>query len=485
MDTIQVTADATSLRNRAAELIKAGRLGAARPLLAAAQALAPHSTEFALISARLAMSTGAWEQALRHLDAAIAEAPNDAALFKCRAETRQRIGDLQGAARDAAEAVINDPTDMHAKAILGITMLDVGRRIDGMSCLREAVSGAPQEAGYREALATALEASGDVEAALHTLLEGIGFCPDNAALRNASIVLCIRRRDFGQAVRIAEQACSAGVADAATFGMKGHALVSLGDHAAAGIAYQEALKLNPQDASVRHLVVAAALAPDAGRAPETYICSVFDSYAERFETHLILLQYGIPAAIRTVLLDHPKLAAGIPLDPVLDLGCGTGLVALAVGDLPVASLTGVDLSSKMLEQARAKRIYKELRQADILTDLATHEQSWPLILAADVLCYFGALEELLALVRRRLQPNGWFVFSVEQIQPNHDGAMPGNGQWAPQRQGRYAHSEHYVYEAACTAGFRVLRIDRPVVRKEAGADVPGLLFVIEPVRHDR
>ena len=63
----------------------------------------------------------------------------------------------------------------------------------------------------------------------------------------------------------------------------------------------------------------------------------------------------------------------------------------------------------MLDHARTKRFYAELRQADIVADLAGAEQDWPLILAADVLCYFGALEELLALVHARLQPGGWFI----------------------------------------------------------------------------
>ena len=39
MDMIHVTADADALRNRAADLIDAGRMEAARPLLAAARAL--------------------------------------------------------------------------------------------------------------------------------------------------------------------------------------------------------------------------------------------------------------------------------------------------------------------------------------------------------------------------------------------------------------------------------------------------------------
>ncbi len=47
-----------------------------------------------------------------------------------------------------------------------------------------------------------------------------------------------------------------------------------------------------------------------------------------------------------------------------------------------------------------------------------------------------------------------------------------------------AHGEDYVYEAVCAAGFRVLRIDRPAIRQEAGTDVPGLLFAVERIQHD-
>jgi len=316
------------------------------------------------------------------------------------------------------------------------------------------------------------------------LTEGIKLCPASIALRNAAILLCVRRRDFTQAVRLAENARSAGIADACTFGLKGHALSTLGRHQEAAIAYQDALKLGPEDPYVRHLVVSSGAMPDSKRAPEAYVRTVFDGYADRFESHLISLGYRIPGAMRTMLQAHPRVAAGLSIGPVLDLGCGTGMAALAIGDLPLGPFTGVDLSPRMLAHARVKRLYAELREADIIADLTAHEQQWPLIIAADVLCYFGALEDLLAVVHQRLEPGGWFVFSVEQVLADHDGIVPGNGKWALQRQGRYAHAEEYVYEAVCAAGFRVLRIDRPIVRQEAGADVPGLLFAIERIHHD-
>jgi predicted TPR repeat methyltransferase len=484
MDTITLTADADALRCRAEELIDAGRIAAARPLLAAARALAPPSPELSLISARMAIGSGEWDQAMQELDSGIAAAPSHAGLRKCRADMRQRMGNAEDAARDAAEAVIFDPADPQAKAILGVALRHLGRVADAVACLAEAVTAAPGNVDYREALCAALENAGDPDAALAVLTEGINLCPASIALRNAAILLCVRRRDFTQAVRLAENARSAGIADACTFGLKGHALSTLGRHQEAAIAYQDALKLGPEDPYVRHLVVSSGAMPDSKRAPEAYVRTVFDGYADRFESHLISLGYRIPGAMRTMLQAHPRVAAGLSIGPVLDLGCGTGMAALAIGDLPLGPFTGVDLSPRMLAHARVKRLYAELREADIIADLTAHEQQWPLIIAADVLCYFGALEDLLAIVHQRLEPGGWFVFSVEQVLPDHDGIVPGNGKWALQRQGRYAHAEEYVYEAVCAAGFRVLRIDRPIVRQEAGADVPGLLFAIERIHHD-
>ncbi|WP_428541976.1 tetratricopeptide repeat protein [Rhodopila sp.] len=484
MDTINLTADADALRLRAEALIDAGRFAAARPLLAAARAMAPPSAELSLTAARMAIGSGAWDQAIAELDSGIEATPAHGGLRKCRADIRQRMGNSEDAARDAAEAVICDPDDPQAKAILGIALREIGRIADAVACLAEAVTAAPANYGYREALSAALESAGDSDAALAVLTEGIALCPASVALRNAAILLCVRRRDFNGAVKIAENARTAGIADACTFGLKGHALSTLGRHDEAALAYQDALKLGPEDPYVRHLVVSSGAMPDAKRAPEDYVRTVFDGYADRFESHLISLGYRIPGALRTMLASHPKVVVGMPIGPVLDLGCGTGMAALAIGDLPLGPFTGVDLSPRMLAHARVKRLYAELREGDIIADLMAHDQQWPLIIAADVLCYFGALEELLAIVHSRLQPGGWFVFSVEQVLPDHDGIVPGNGKWALQRQGRYAHDEEYLYEAACTAGFRVLRVDRPVVRQEAGADVPGLLFAIERIRHD-
>jgi predicted TPR repeat methyltransferase len=487
-------ADAEVLAGRAAQLIAAGRFGAARPLLAAARRLAPGSIGVANLAARLALAVDAPNEADLELDLAIAAAPEHSGLRMSRAGLRRQAGDIEGAARDAADAVILDRYNPAAKALLGGLMLELGRTADAVACLTEASDASPGNSEFAGGLASAQERAGDSNAALATLLRCVDAAPGRIHARNAAILLCVRRRDFRQAARLAEQARRAGIADACSFGLLGHALSSLGRHVEAADAYAEALKLGPNDPYVRHLVAAAGIMPSATRAPVEYLRAVFDGYAERFEPHLVSLGYRIPGLFRAVLMQHPMIAAGNRVGPVLDLGCGTGLIALAIADLPVGPLIGVDIAPKMLERAAAKGLYAELREADVMDVLrdgiplppAGEGPSYPLILAGDVFCYFGALTEVFAAVHARLAPGGWLVCTTEELLPDGDGILPGDtdGAWALLRQGRYAHSLAYVHDTAAAAGLRVLRLDRETMRYEANAAVAGFLAVLQRVQHD-
>jgi predicted TPR repeat methyltransferase len=412
------TVDVDTLTARVAHLIDAGRTRVARPLLAALRRIAPPSPLLPLLAATLAMREGRLDLAGSELDAAIAATPDHAELRKCRAELRQQLGDKAGAAADAAEAVVLDRRDPTAKALLGVLLLELGRATDAVTCLAEAVETCPAHPAFREGLAAALQATGDADAAMGTLSAGIVASPGSAALRNAAVLLAVTRREFTGAVQLAEQACSEGVADARLFGLKGHALSSLGRHTEAADAYAEALKLGPEDAYVRHMVAASGKLPASGRAHIDYVRAVFDGYSDRFEAHLISLGYRVPGLIHAALLRHPAIQSGERLGPVLDLGCGTGLVAVAVSDLPIGPFIGVDVSPRMLAHAAEKQLYRELREGDLVPMLADDTVSWPLILAADVLCYFGDLRDTFRRVNQRLDAGGWFVFSVEELLPD-------------------------------------------------------------------
>ena len=481
MTLVQQTVDPAVLMARVGELIDQGRPGAARPLLAAARGLVSPSSGLSVLAARLALGEGALGDAEAELDGALLTEPAHGGLRKCRAELRRQTGDLDGAARDAAEAVIADRHDPEAKALLGVLMLDLGRAEEAAACLMEAVAAMPGNAPFREALANARLAAGDTDGALAVLLDGVAMTPGAVAIRNAAILVCIRRRDFIQAGELAEQARADGVADACTYGLRGHALSSLARHDEAALAYEEALKLGPEDDYVRHLVTASGIAPTAARAPGDYLKAVFDGYADRFDQHIISLGYRIPGLIRRHVIDYATVTA---IGPVLDLGCGTGLVAVALSGLAIGPVTGIDLSAGMLERAREKSLYAELRQAELPEALRTEERRWRLIVAADLLCYFGALEDMLDAVRDRLNKGGRFLFSVEELLPDRDGAIPGDGEWVLGRQGRYAHSPAYVARVAGDRGYRVLSLDRETLRHEAGGPVRGLMVVLERPRED-
>ncbi len=473
------TADRVSpLLRRLGEMVDGGRLAGARALLAAVKSQNGASADAADVEARLLMREGRNADALSLLDAALASAPASACLLARRAEARMQGSDPWGAAADAADAVIIDPACAVTKALLGVSLIEVGRYADAVACLSEAVRQQPTHAAFRSALSTALERGGDSDAAAATLADGIRHVPADTALRTAAIMVEMRRRNFPAAAALGEAARNDGVVDACTFGLLGHALSSLGEHARATEMYCEALKLGPEDPYVRHLVTASGVLPEASRAPSEYLETVFDGYAARFEAHLISLGYRVPGLIRAALLRHLPELQTRGTQALLDLGCGTGLIGVVLSDITIGQLTGVDLSARMLDEAAGKRIYGDLVHAEIEAYLAGTDALWPVVIAADVFCYFGALGKALRLIRDRLEPGGVLVFSVESLQD----AAPTES-WRLGRLGRYAHTANYLRDVAVASGLEILAVQEDVLRFEGEAPVDGFIVVLRRPYH--
>jgi Flp pilus assembly protein TadD len=85
MQELETTTPIETLTGRIAALIEAGRTGVARPLLVAARRMAPPSPGLAQLSAMLAIREGRLDDARCELDEAIATAPREPSLRKCRA----------------------------------------------------------------------------------------------------------------------------------------------------------------------------------------------------------------------------------------------------------------------------------------------------------------------------------------------------------------------------------------------------------------
>ncbi|MBP2299081.1 methyltransferase [Azospirillum picis] len=227
---------------------------------------------------------------------------------------------------------------------------------------------------------------------------------------------------------------------------------------------------HPMNPLARHIGAAIAGEAADARAPDDYVRQTFDLFAEEFDRKLADLDYRAPALLAGLLSDESPVPSGT-LD-VLDAGCGTGLCAAFLR--PYARhLTGVDLSEGMLERADARGLYDDLQAVELVAFLASRPKSFDLAVAADVFCYFGALEDVFSAAGEALRPGGLLVFTVEELEPE-DGRP-----YRVATHGRYAHTESYVRAALASAGWAPTRCDRDRLRFESGAPVNGLAVLAE------
>lgn len=210
-----------------------------------------------------------------------------------------------------------------------------------------------------------------------------------------------------------------------------------------------------------HLAAVTGVATE--RAPDDWVVATFDNFAPTFDEHLRNLRYEVPRHLARKLHD----VAGNGLD-IADLGCGTGACGVHLAPLK-RRLVGVDLSPRMAAQARARGVYDEVVESEVHTWLASApEAAFDIVCAADVFIYIGTLDVVFAEVHRILRPGGWFAFSTEE---SH------SGEHVLLASGRYAQSEDYVRRLA-TQRFEVVHADATLVRIEAGAALPGRLYVL-------
>jgi predicted TPR repeat methyltransferase len=234
-----------------------------------------------------------------------------------------------------------------------------------------------------------------------------------------------------------------------------------GDHALAAACFKSGLDHHPGDPTFEHLAAATA-GRNTSRAPEGYVTNLFDGVARQFEHHLVGdLEYQVPEALAKLVL--PELQAKAR---VIDLGCGTGLVGMALTPAG-AELIGVDLSPRMLEIAARRGAYAKLEQGELLEVLARMPAaSVHAVLAADVFIYIGDLAAVFAAVARVLAPRGLFAFSVEGLE---------SGSYQLQPTGRYAQSPGYLRSLAAQCGLEERALQRTRIRREGRGHAEGWL----------
>ncbi|MGC1577352.1 MAG: methyltransferase [Beijerinckiaceae bacterium] len=279
-----------------------------------------------------------------------------------------------------------------------------------------------------------------------------------------------------EACEILRQTVEEAPAWAPAWKLLGDALAVSGEREEARVAYERATALDPDGRLGARLELARLGAITAKEAMQTgYVAALFDEYCDRFDAHLVeRLSYrapqGVLQALREVCAARER---PFRFRHALDLGCGTGLMGDAIR--PFADrLTGVDLSSGMLAKARAKLIYDELVQGELLAFLrARPRPGADLVLAADVLVYVADLKPIFGAAHAALGSSGLFGFTVQSC--GEDAAPEG---YRLGRDNRFAHAQSYLRASASSQGFAVAHLSPAVTRQDGGRDVEGCMVVL-------
>ena len=228
---------------------------------------------------------------------------------------------------------------------------------------------------------------------------------------------------------------------------------------------KEMLATQPNDPIAQYLLAVNSDETPANKAPlradDAFITAFFTNFAPHYNLQMQASRYQAHKLIARALQAQTPAPAS-----VLDLGCGTGLMAAV---LPGYTLTGVDLSSAMLAQASG---YAALHNEEIGAFLATCADSrYDAVVLAETLVYFGPLAETFKQLARVLTKNGVVCLNVE-TDPS-----ASVGQFARKPTGRFEHSANYLRLCCQQTGLEVVTLEPIESRLEADKPVQGLMLL--------
>jgi predicted TPR repeat methyltransferase len=142
-----------------------------------------------------------------------------------------------------------------------------------------------------------------------------------------------------------------------------------------------------------------------GTSDPAEVAGRYDQWAQSYDDDLTSWSYQAPGVVaETVVTRHP--AAG----SVLDVGCGTGLVAKALRARGFdGRIVGLDISQASLEIARRSGAYESVEQADLQQRLPVDDDSFDAVVCVGVMTYLPDVEAVWREFTRVVRPGGLVV----------------------------------------------------------------------------
>lgn len=352
---------------------------------------------------------------------------------------------------------------------LGNVLKETGDMQAAVEVYRQVLTLSPDHVAAHNNLGTALRHLPALEESISILTRALELSPDNPDILQNLGNSYQEHDDIRQAVDAYRRSLKLKPTQKKLYHRLWKLLLTYGGEEASRQVLEQWVKFDPDNHIAQHHYLAhTGYMPE--KASENYIQETFDRFAASFDTVLNGLEYRAPSLVGEAvmkLLPSPQNQFRI-----LDAGCGTGLSGIALR--PYANqLIGVDLSQGMLNKAKHRKLYDELIKEDLVRYLLTVTPAFDVIISADTLVYFGALEAFLQAASQALTIRGTLVFTLEKYDGEQDFHLNYHG--------RYAHSPRYVTDCLINAGFEVRALETVILRKEKGEPVVGILVTASVV----
>ncbi len=361
----------------AVECLKNDQLDEADALLQRVLAMVPDSPDALHFSGVLAHHCGRSREALSFIARSLEARPDQADWYSNLGIVLQAVGLLDDAIGAYRQAIALQPGHANAHSNLGVLLRAQGNDGEAEDAYRAAIRLNPHHPDAHHNLAILLSATNRTSEAVTCYCKALTLRPHfPEARRLLALAYCV-----------------------------------IGQPEKAVLMCEAWLQSEPDDPVARHTLAAVSGRDVPARASDAYVQKTFDSFAASFEVKLAKLHYRAPELVAARLAET-GVSPARALD-ILDAGCGTGLCGPLFAPY-ACRLVGVDLSEGMLAHAKEKRVYDELVRAELTAYLQAHRDEFDLIVTADTLVYFGALESVAAAAAGALRHGGRLIFTVEE-----------------------------------------------------------------------
>jgi predicted TPR repeat methyltransferase len=409
---------------------------------------------------------GRLREAQNHYECILRHRPADTDTLHYLGVLRHNLGESAAGIELILRSLKIAPRNSHAWLNLGNILLEIDRAQDAYSAYQQAAEFAPTSADVWFNLGVCSRKLLQFAGAITALDRAIALRPGHApshfqrgiAQRDAG-ALDAAEEDYRQALRLAPNLLP-------VYESLGVLLYRQGRIEDAAHVYQQWRVHDPDNVVAQHMLAAVSGQNVPERASGAYVAQTFDRFADTFEQNLQQLQYRAPSLVAAALRYANR--ADQVREAVLDAGCGTGLCGPLLRPM-ARRLVGIDLSAGMIDKARDKNIYDELRVAELEAFMLEHPGAFDAVVAADTLVYFGALEKVFRAAWQTLRPSGSLIFTLEKMSP--DATLPYN----IMPHGRYSHRADYIKAVLRAEHFDLVAVDMQTLRKERGEEVTGMV----------